>query len=403
MKKLITILFVLLSISGYSQPAIDGVFDGTGVWGPAVGTANGTAGFNNVNVDKVYLTYDATYTYFAASFHSGGVPGGWQYVAFAINVGVGGGGTCPWGAPAQAFGHTNLPDFVLVGRLEGSWAELRNWTGSAWGGGGTNVYPTDMTWAGNYSYVEGRVLLSTLGNPEELDVQFYVGGNNNAEHGNFDSCPDDDVMTSWNDPTVLSNYVTEIALPVELISFTASVIGKDVKINWQTATEVDNYGFEILRSAQNDKVNWTKIGFVNGHGNSNSTKNYSFTDRDVLNGSYSYRLKQIDADGNFAYSPIVEVIINNLPSQFELSQNYPNPFNPSTLIKYSLPSKEFVQLRVFNVLGSEIATLVNEVQEAGNYTIEFNASKININTSGIYFYRLEAGTYVDSRKMTLVK
>ena len=106
-------------------------------------------------------------------------------------------------------------------------------------------------------------------------------------------------------------------------------------------------------------------------------KSYSFTDKDVLNGSYSYRLKQIDADGNFAYSPIVEVTINNLPAQFELSQNYPNPFNPSTVIKYSLPSKEFVQLRVFNVLGNEIATLVNEVQEAGNYTIEFNAAKIN--------------------------
>ena len=193
--------------------------------------------------------------------------------------------------------------------------------------------------------------------------------------------------------------------PVELTSFTASVRGKEVKLNWQTSTEVDNYGFNIERasSSTSPSQGWEKIGFVNGHGNSNSIKSYSFTDREVLNGIYSYRLKQIDADGNFEYSPTVEVTVNNLPAQFELSQNYPNPFNPSTIIKYTLPSKEFVQLRVFNVLGNEIATLVNEAQEAGNYTIEFNAAKINITTSGIYFYRLEAGSFVDSRKMTLVK
>jgi hypothetical protein len=201
--------------------------------------------------------------------------------------------------------------------------------------------------------------------------------------------------------------VQETPLPVELTSFKASVIGKDVKLNWQTTTEINNFGFEVERASlqvgTSPIQSWTKIGFVNGHGNSSSLKSYSFTDRDVLDGSYSYRLKQIDADGNFVYSPKVEVTINNIPIQYKLSQNYPNPFNPSTIIKYSLPSKEFVQLKVFNVLGNEIATLVNQVQEAGNYTIEFNAAKINTTTSGIYFYRLETGSFVDSRKMMLVK
>ena len=122
-----------------------------------------------------------------------------------------------------------------------------------------------------------------------------------------------------------------------------------------------------------------------------------------MNGSYSYRLKQIDTDGKFEYSKEVEVTIDNMPTEFELSQNYPNPFNPSAVIKYSLPSKEFVQLKVFNVLGNEIATLVNGVQEAGTYKVEFNATNYNNFSSGVYFYRFEAGSFIDSRKMTLVK
>jgi hypothetical protein len=212
-----------------------------------------------------------------------------------------------------------------------------------------------------------------------------------------------DSWLSNNNNNYVATFTTNSSVPVELTSFSALLKGKDVKLNWQTATEVNNYGFEILRLAQNDKDSWVKIGFVNGHGNSNSTKNYSFIDKDVSNGSYNYRLKQIDSDGKYEYSPTVEVTVNNVPRQFELSQNYPNPFNPSTIISYSLPSKEFVQLRVFNVLGNEIITLVNEVQEAGNYKVEFNASKVNVSTSGVYFYRLEAGSFIDSRKMTLVK
>ena len=201
----------------------------------------------------------------------------------------------------------------------------------------------------------------------------------------------------------IATFTTDGSVPVELTSFSAITIGKEVKLNWKTSTEVNNYGFEIFRSTQNDKYNWTKIGFVNGYGNSNSPKSYSFTDQDVSNGINSYRLKQIDTDGKFDYSKEIQVTIDNLPTKFELSQNYPNPFNPSTVIQYALPSEEFVQLKVFSVLGNEISTLVNEVQEAGNYKVEFNASRINASSSGVYFYRLEAGSFIDSRKMILVK
>jgi hypothetical protein len=201
------------------------------------------------------------------------------------------------------------------------------------------------------------------------------------------------------------SFYADGSVPVELTKFDVLVKEKVIHLNWQTATEINNYGFDVERALfSTSPINvWTKIGFVRGYGNSNSPKNYFFIDSDVLNGSYIYRLKQIDTDGNYEYSPQVEVTVNNMPAKFELSQNYPNPFNPSTVISYALPSKEFVLLKVYNVLGNEIATLVSEVQEAGNYKVEFDASSNNISTSGVYLYRLEVGTFVKSRKMTLVK
>ena len=191
-------------------------------------------------------------------------------------------------------------------------------------------------------------------------------------------------------------------LPVELNSFSASVIGSIVKLNWQTATEVNNYGFEIERSVISNEVrnlSWEKIGFINGSGNSNSPKNYSFADDNITAGTYSYRLKQIDNDGQFEYSKTIEVDFG-APQKFELSQNYPNPFNPSTTIRFNLPDAGIVKLTIFNILGQEIRTLVNGFKEAGVNTINFDASNLN---SGMYIYKIEAGSFVQTRKMTLVK
>lgn len=402
MKKFFTILFVLLGISAYSQPVMDGTFDGEVVWGAPQATADGTLGWAGTNAKKLYVTFDATYIYLGAEVTASD----WQAWAFIINTQAGGASADSWSRNIS-YNHSNKPDYDARGHF-GGYAEIHTWNGSNWTGYtglASSEFGESITGSDQNGWVEIRVPQSTLGSPVVSDVQFYITGNNN-EHGSFDACPNDDNAIGWNDNSVLANYAQSIPLPVELTAFQASVIGKDVKLNWQTSTEFDNYGFEVERS-QMSKVNgqmWKKIGFVNGYGNSNSTKNYSFTDKNVLNGNYSYRLKQIDADGNFNYSPIVEINVNNLPAQFELSQNYPNPFNPSTIIKYSLASKEFVQLRVFNLLGNEIATLVNQVQEAGNYTIEFNPSSSSLNpAAGIYFYRLEAGSFVDSRKMTLVK
>jgi len=194
---------------------------------------------------------------------------------------------------------------------------------------------------------------------------------------------------------------TDFPLPVELTSFTASVIGSKVKLNWQTATEINNYGFEIERaslSASPLQV-WEKIGFVNGNGNSNSQKSYSFTDENISTGKYSYRLKQIDNDGTFEFSSTIEVDLG-IPKEFQLSQNYPNPFNPMTKIHYTLPVEAQVTLQLYSITGELLESLVSENQTTGSYTIDFDGSNY---ASGTYIYRLVANDFVQTKKMTLIK
>lgn len=188
----------------------------------------------------------------------------------------------------------------------------------------------------------------------------------------------------------------EFALPVELTTFSAKTVETGIELSWQTATEINNYGFEIERKSGNSS--WEKIGFVKGAGNSSSTKDYSFLDK-VSSGKYTYRLKQIDDNGTYKYSGEIEATAN-VPSAFKLNQNYPNPFNPSTSIKFNLPKASFVNLTIYNVLGAQVATLVNEKLEPGTYTKNFNANNLS---SGVYFYRLTAGNIVITKKMSLLK
>jgi hypothetical protein len=190
-------------------------------------------------------------------------------------------------------------------------------------------------------------------------------------------------------------------LPVELVSFTATANGMNTNLHWSTATEINNSGFEIQRRQASD---WAKVGFVAGAGTSNSPRNYSYTDSKLSAGSYSYRLKQIDNNGAFTYGSTVEVAISSAPAAFALSQNYPNPFNPSTVISYQLAVNSQVTLKVYNMLGQEVATLVNGPQEAGVYTVSFNTSKGTLGlSSGVYVYRLQAGSFISTKKLVLMK
>jgi subtilisin family serine protease len=191
-------------------------------------------------------------------------------------------------------------------------------------------------------------------------------------------------------------------LPVELGSFSAVIKENSVFLSWRTETEVNNYGFDIEKKFGRRLPaggNWEKIGFVEGYGNSNSPKLYSFIDGNVVARKYYYRLKQIDNDGSFTYSKVIEIDVG-LPAKYELSQNFPNPFNPTTTIKYSLPKNEIVKLIVYNILGEEISILVNEVKAAGNYEVEFNGSGI---ASGVYIYRMTAGSFTNVKKFILLK
>ncbi len=192
-------------------------------------------------------------------------------------------------------------------------------------------------------------------------------------------------------------------VPVELTSFTATCIAGEVVLNWTTATEVNNHGFEIERRIINKEAQgeWTLIGFREGYGTTTEPKEYSYTDN--INGlaatSLVYRLKQIDYDGSIEYSN--EVFIDNpAPVDFVLEQNYPNPFNPSTTISYSVPVKSHITLKVYNALGKEVITLINEEQSPGTYQIAFITMNL---ASGVYFYRLKAGDYACTNKMILMK
>jgi photosystem II stability/assembly factor-like uncharacterized protein len=205
--------------------------------------------------------------------------------------------------------------------------------------------------------------------------------------------------------------------PVELLSFTASVLQneKAVQLYWTTATETNNSGFEVERF-QDYKIeklqDWETIGFVPGFGTTTELKSYSFIDEDVTTGTYKYRLKQIDFDGTFNYSNEIEVEVDFTPKEFVLYQNYPNPFNPSTTIKYEIPSVTLrqaqsdimVSLKVYDVLGNEVATLVNEEKQPGVYEVEFRPeSGIKNPASGVYFYQIKAGSFIQTKKMTLAK
>jgi hypothetical protein len=170
------------------------------------------------------------------------------------------------------------------------------------------------------------------------------------------------------------SFSTDAGLPVELSSFTALAAGSDILLNWRTETEVKNYGFEVQRTSflppplqgggGEAGGGWEKIGFVDGYGNTNSPKHYSFVDKSPAGGKhFSYRLKQIDNDGQFEYSQIIEVSLS--PGNFVLQQNYPNPFNPTTTIKYQIPESGFVTIKIFNLLGEELIALVSEDKPIG--------------------------------------
>jgi hypothetical protein len=253
---------------------------------------------------------------------------------------------------------------------------------------GMEINPATSGLSAYYRFNQGIAGGNNSGVTTLLDVTAYQ---NNGTLKNF-------TLTGTSSNWVAGN----LALPVELTSFTAEIAEKSIELKWRTATETNNYGFEIQRSAvspqQSDNM-WSKIGFVEGNGTTNAPKSYFFTDKSA-SGKTSYRLKQIDRDGKFEYSQTVEIIAASSPKEFALEQNYPNPFNPTTAIGYQLSANSFTTLKIYDAIGREVATLVNEVKEAGTYSAQFDGAKLS---SGIYFARLSSDGKIQIRKLMLMK
>lgn len=211
-----------------------------------------------------------------------------------------------------------------------------------------------------------------------------------------------DALGNTQTSNIVRKTWKDCAGPVELSAFSYSISNKDVTLNWSTSSELNNSGFEIERSTGNNL--WTKVGFVNGNGTTTNQSNYTFVDRNLNSGTYNYRLKQIDFNGNFEYFNLSSQVIIGIPSKIDLMQNYPNPFNPSTKIDFEIPDMGHVKLNVYDNTGKLVASLINDYRAAGYYTTEFNA--VNL-PSGIYFYKLEFNAngqnYTKVMKMSLIK
>ncbi|RKY95843.1 MAG: T9SS C-terminal target domain-containing protein, partial [Ignavibacteriae bacterium] len=200
---------------------------------------------------------------------------------------------------------------------------------------------------------------------------------------------------------VIMDY--DAIVPVELTSFTAGLSGQTVILNWTTATEINNQGFEIERHTVTN--NWEKIGYVPGFGTTSEPKTYSYTDDNIVTGTYTYRLKQVDYDGTFSYSDEVEVEVDFSPSDFALFQNYPNPFNPSTLVRFQVPQTSSVTVKIYDMLGQEVRTLFAGEVVTGTYTANWNGlndAGVQM-SSGSYIYKMVAGDFVQTMKMVLLK
>lgn len=206
-------------------------------------------------------------------------------------------------------------------------------------------------------------------------------------------------ITPFSPPWCYINF--DVLMPVELSSFTSTVYENDVKLNWTTESENNNKGFDLERKFKTEEAtDWILIGSIQGNGNSNVQNNYNFTDMNLNSGTYQYRLKQTDFNGSSEYFYLNNDVHIGVPVKYSLQQNYPNPFNPVTNVEFGIPEPGFVSLKVYDIYGKEIATLVNENLPPGNYTVKFNGSNLS---SGVYFCAMKVKDFVTTVRMVLEK
>ncbi len=319
--------------------------------------------------------------------------------------------------PAVKFKSAVIPDFIA--HCSTQYGQDLSWFFNGW------VYqPNHPAYANNYwidpwggnVWQVGFVAKQTQTNtpfhqmPLQVKVTFSSGPdttltvmnnvNNQIFTWTFNRQPSTVTFDPGNNIVLKTATLTQIPpIPVELTSFTAKAKDNFVILEWITASELNNSGFEIQRKSANSS-DWVKAGFTAGKGTTNFTSNYSYVDYVPSFGTYYYRLKQIDLNGTFEFSNEISVAAGQGPEDFFVSQNYPNPFNPVTSIDYQVPVNSFVSLEVIDVLGNKVATLVNEMKNTGNYTVQFDASSIS---SGVYYYKFAAGDYSIVKKLVILK
>lgn len=325
-------------------------------------------------------------------------------VDYVFEFNTGGGGGCYFDANREGTtGFFNAGTYVGASDLSGTPATPT--------GLNTNVFNTatpNVTFAynnggGANQGLELKVPLASLpGVDQSQTVQLFaiIAGNGNATFFSNECIPGDAGASNTGTNPDLTSLTgsSELALPVELTSFTASNSSKGIVLRWRTATEVNNAGFAVQRKNGNL---WTDLGFVSGHGTTNAPQSYEFADNAVSSGSFGYRLKQVDRDGSFSYSPVVEASIALSAADLTLSQNFPNPFNPTTTFTFAVKERQPVQLKVFDLLGKEVASIVDGVVEPNVLQrVTFDGSRL---ASGVYFYSLRTPDRHEIRRFTLLK
>jgi len=235
------------------------------------------------------------------------------------------------------------------------------------------------------------------------DINYSVGTTLEVQAG-ADVCANDIYINgTWSG----GGSICTGALPVSLSSFTHSADKRNVTLMWVTEWELNNLGFDLERRSipkEGEPSSWQKITFIEGQGTVNVPKGYLYKDEKLRSGKYGYRLKQVDYNGNFEYYDLGSEVDITPPKNFEMSQNYPNPGNPSSKINFEMPVNGKISIIMYDILGREVMTLINETREADYYTIEFNGSNL---ASGVYFYRIyaegEGLKFTKTLKMLIVK
>ena len=405
MKRKFTLLssFIALSATLWAgTPVIDGTFDGEAVWGAPVGTGDGNPGWSDANAKKLYVTYDNDYVYFGAEFASQN----WQQFIFVVNTKTGGSSTDAWGRTIT-YNHADRPDFLLRGDLmKTNYMEFHIWDGAAWTNTGINQNASGTNAKGisgepggaPSGFIEIRILKTTLGNPDKLDVQFIIGGNNGGEasgHGCFDAIPNDNNGTSWNSPgnaTTVSNYVSNVILPAHLGAFAGELRGSTVNLKWNTLTESNLAGFEIERSA--DTRNWQSVGYVTARNNA-AGGNYQFSHAKAGVSVSFYRLKVTDKDGSFAHSKLV-MIKSETTVKAELIGN---PITSTINVAIHTSGAERIQAELIDMNGKRVSNTAYQ-HPGGSSVLQIPAQNIG---SGNYLLRLNGSEIKETLRVVKIQ